>query len=357
MNFLLYLLFIFVNFYRVINKKITTKPAIKHFSHFLPLFWKVGKSNHFFSGDLHRVIFDDYPICMYRDKKNNITAISDICIHRGASLAYGKLLDNNCIQCPYHGWEYNDGVVESVPGCPEMKKGNFGVPKFEIKELNEDVYIRPSYDMNSQKGIFIDHDIFIPDEALNENFVRVSGKIKIKRPNYLVTENVLDMLHVSYVHSFGNNLSPIPFKIEYNDTGPLSGKTTFHYTAGPTSMSKIIGGANYVKVENEYHLPDTTVTRVKASDKLCKTIVTHCYPIGKNESILHYDLYRNFFTLPLFDELFRWQMRLTLKEDIGILNNIYDNYNKGFMSTKFDITQTKYREKKNKIFKILEKEN
>ena len=73
MNFLLYLLFIFVNFYRVINKKITTKPAIKHYSHFLPLFWKVGKSNHFFKGDLHRVIFDDYPICMYRDKKNNIT--------------------------------------------------------------------------------------------------------------------------------------------------------------------------------------------------------------------------------------------------------------------------------------------
>ena len=39
-------------------------------------------------------------------------------------------------------------------------------------------------------------------------------------------------------------------------------------------------------------------------------------------------------------------MKITLDEDVSIINNIYDDYNKGFMSTKFDITQTKYREKK-----------
>ena len=252
-------------------------------------------------------------------------------------------------------WEYKNGLVEKVPGCPEMKKNFFGVPNFEVQEINDDIYIRPSFDLNSNKGTIYNHTIFIPPEATDENFVRVSGVMKIKRPNYLITENVLDMLHVSYVHSFGNNLSPIPFKIDYKDFNELSGKTTFHYTAGPTSMSKIIAGAKYVEVENEYHLPDVTVTRVKASEKLYKTIVTHCYPIGKNESILHYDLYRNFFTLPLFDPLFEWQMELTLKEDVGILNNIYDDFNKGFMSTKFDVTQTKYREKKNKLINLVNK--
>ena len=156
------------------------------------------------------------------------------------------------------------------------------------------------------------------------------------------------MIHVSYVHSFGNSLAPIPFDIEYQDISPISGKTTFHYTSGPTSMSKLVGGAQYVKVENEFHLPDVTVTRVKANN-LIKTIITHCYPIGKNESILHYDLYRNFFTPSIFDPLFELQMIITLDEDVKILNRIYDDYILGLMSTKYDITQTKYREKMNKL--------
>lgn len=114
-------------------------------------------------------------------------------------------------------------------------------------------------------------------------------------------------------------------------------------------MSSLIGGATYVKVENEYHLPDTTVTRVFAGN-IVKTIVTNCYPIGKNESILHFDLYRNFLVSPIFDPIFNMQMDITLKEDIHILNGIYDDYIKGFMNTKFDISQLKYRESWNRNY-------
>ena len=358
MNCLLYVfLIIGLNIGVFCKKIINTKPSSNLYKNFLPLYWKIGKSNEFSNYIPRKIIFDNYPLSLYKNEKNNIIAISDICLHRGASLSKGKILNNGCIQCPYHGWEYKEGIVNTVPGCSEMKKNSFGVPNFETVVLNDDLYIRPSYDLNSQKGNKYNHSIYVPPEALNKEYVRISGIKKINRPNYLITENVLDMLHVSYVHSFGNNLSPIPFKIEYTDQGDLSGKTTFHYSAGPTSMSKLIGGAKYVKVENEFYLPDTTVTRVYASDKLSKTIITHCYPISKNESILHYDLYRNFFVNPLFDQLFHWQMKLTLKEDVDLLHNIYDDFNKGFMSTKFDITQTKYREKKRKIFKIFEKEN
>ena len=69
-----------------------------------------------------------------------------------ASLSQGKILNNNCLQCPYHGWEYKNGLVENVPGCPETKKGLFGVPQFKIEILNDDVYICPTYDINAEKG-------------------------------------------------------------------------------------------------------------------------------------------------------------------------------------------------------------
>tara|TARA_B100001093_G_scaffold185108_1_gene177853 strand:+ start:10843 stop:11952 length:1110 start_codon:yes stop_codon:yes gene_type:complete len=336
----------FIIFNIATTLKVVTKPNKNFYQNNGNFFWKIGKSKQFQNTKLHRTLFNNYPICVYRDNENKLNAISDICIHRGAALSFGKLLKNNCIQCPYHGWEYNNGIVQNIPGCPDIKN-KFGVPFFNITEINDDVFLCPSFDINSQSGAPALNIPFIPPEANDKNFVRIHGKKHIKRPHHLITENVLDMMHISYVHAFGNQLSPIPFEIRYEETGNFSGRTTFYYTSGPTSMSSIIGGVKEVKVENEFYLPDTTVTRVYAG-KIIKTIVTHCYPIGKNESILHFDLYRNFLQFPVFDLVFYNQMDITLKEDIGIINNIYDNHIRGFMNTKYDITQLKFREKWNK---------
>ena len=349
LKIILYCLFA-LYFKKVNTKKITTKPHHSKYSYNIPLFWKIADKNEISSSKPKRFIFNEYPISIYRDSKDNVKAVSDICIHRGASLSRGKII-NDCIQCPYHGWEYKDGLVENIPGLPKTNKCTFGVPQFEVKEINEDIYLRPSYDINSEDGVYYNHTIYVPPEADDDYFVRITGTRHIRRQNNLITENVLDMMHISYVHSFGNTLSPVPFKIDYEDISNISGKTTFHYTSGPTSMSRLIGGSKFVVVENEFHLPDTTVTRVKAND-IVKTIVTHCYPIGKNESILHYDLYRNFMKTSIVDFLFEYQMKLTLDEDVDILNYIYDDYVKGFMSNKFDITQVKYREKMKQLLHL-----
>jgi len=337
-----------LSFIVMMSSKPTTKPHIQTNKFNIPLFWKIANKRDFHSKVPKKFLFNDFPITMYKDYNNNITAISDICIHRGASLSRGKLLKNNCLQCPYHGWEYKNGLVENIPGCPDVKSDIFGVPRFEIKEENDDVYIRPTYDINSQQGVLRNHTIYIPPEAVDKSFVRISGSVHIKRPHNLVTENVLDMMHISYIHSFGNPISPVPFKIDYKNIDEFSGKTTFYYTAGYNSMSRLLGGAKFVIVENEFHLPDTTVTRVKAND-LVKTIITHCYPVSKNESILHYDLYRNFLTNTWFDPLFDYQMKKTLDEDIRILYSIYDDYLLGFMNTKYDVTQMNYRKKVNNM--------
>ena len=337
-------IFLLLSCFFKIDSKPTTKPSIDAYKNTIPLFWKIANKHDFPNKVPKKFLFNDFPIAIYKDYTNTITAISDICMHRGASLSRGKLLKNNCLQCPYHGWEYKNGLVETIPGCPDVKNGLFGVPRFEVKELNDDVYVRPTYDINSQQGLLHNHSIYIPPEAVDKSFVRISGSVHIKRPHNLVTENVLDMMHISYIHSFGNPISPVPFKIDYKNIDELSGKTTFHYTAGYNSMSRLLGGAKFVIVENEFHLPDATVTRVKAND-LVKTIITHCYPVNKNESILHYDLYRNFLTSSMLNPLFDYQMKKTLDEDIRILYSIYDDHILGFMSNKYDVTQINYRKK------------
>lgn len=340
--------------------RIVTKPNLNRYMNgILPLYWKIGNSNNFSPGQLHKRVFNNFPICIYRNENNELKAISDICIHRGASLSKGKLIKSkntdfkSCVQCPYHGWQFIDGNVKAMPG--NDKDYNMGVPTFNVYEYSNDVYLLPTYDILSKKGNISNYNpdecIYYPPEHYNDNFVKISGSINIKSNHNLITENVLDMMHVSYVHTFGNSLSPLPFKLLYNNIDELSGRTHFYYTSGLTSMSNILGNAKHVEVENEFHLPDTTVTRVRANENLIKTIVTRCYPINDNDSILFYDLYRNFLTLPINDILFQYQMSKTLQEDIDILKEVYNDYQKGYMNTKYDVTQVKYREKRNLFMK------
>ena len=131
------------------SKKITTKPSSKTYKYNMPLFWKIANKRDIGANKPKRIIFNDYPIAIYKDTSDQVKAISDICIHRGASLSHGKIV-KDCVQCPYHGWTYKAGLVEHIPGIPSTKSQEFGVPRFEVREINDDIYLRPSYDMNSQ---------------------------------------------------------------------------------------------------------------------------------------------------------------------------------------------------------------
>ena len=52
---------------------------------------------------------------LYRDSAGVARCVSDICIHRSASLASGKI-KGDCIECPYHGWQFNgDGQCTKIP--------------------------------------------------------------------------------------------------------------------------------------------------------------------------------------------------------------------------------------------------
>ena len=58
----------------------------------------------------------------FRDDEGNAHVLSDTCTHRGASLGGGWSLAgkprivNNCIVCPYHGWEFGgDGECKNIP--------------------------------------------------------------------------------------------------------------------------------------------------------------------------------------------------------------------------------------------------
>ena len=68
----------------------------------------------------------DQDLVLYRDAAGMVHCHSDICIHRGGSLAGGKVR-GDCIECPYHGWRFDtEGACVKIPanreGLPIPKK-------------------------------------------------------------------------------------------------------------------------------------------------------------------------------------------------------------------------------------------
>jgi len=57
---------------------------------------------------------------LFRDSSGKVNCLSDICIHRGGSLAGGWTTERDCVACPYHGWEFDaEGKVQFIPSRGE----------------------------------------------------------------------------------------------------------------------------------------------------------------------------------------------------------------------------------------------
>src|SRR6266536_280278 len=65
-----------------------------------------------------------------------LTAISDICNHKGGPLSEGRLRDE-FVTCPWHGWEYSVVTGKGPAGYDEEQ-----VPVFALEERADGVYVQ-----------------------------------------------------------------------------------------------------------------------------------------------------------------------------------------------------------------------
>ena len=73
---------------------------------------------------------------MFRDTQGGAKCLSNTCSHRGGSLAGGRI-KGDCIQCPYHGWEFDgDGTCRKIPslGKDGRKPGRARVDSYPVQE-------------------------------------------------------------------------------------------------------------------------------------------------------------------------------------------------------------------------------
>jgi len=71
-------------------------------------------------GRLRREMLLGEPVLVGRSRNGEAFALRDICPHRGVPLSAGRLLKENTVECPYHGWQFRpDGVCAAIPSLVE----------------------------------------------------------------------------------------------------------------------------------------------------------------------------------------------------------------------------------------------
>jgi len=180
----------------------------------------------------------------------------------------------------------------------------------------------------------------------------------------VVSENSLDVMHIGFVHTFGNRDSPSPVKEsppKQVEEDPYHYQTKYDYISGKDSLVKRLYDLPTLSIENEFILPHTTIARVKFGP-FVSTVITFATPINDSSTKLYVKTYRNFWRGEDSNPFAYWidlignrmtekMMKATVNQDKCVIENIPLKYIDGKFNMKFDKLQNVYRSMYKKLIK------
>src|SRR5271156_5743605 len=96
-------------------------------------------------GQMRREMLLGEPVLLGRMRDGQAFAMRDICPHRGVPLSAGKILSENIVECPYHGWRFRrDGVCSAIPSLVEgqdIDPEKIRVRSYPVKEQDGLIWV------------------------------------------------------------------------------------------------------------------------------------------------------------------------------------------------------------------------
>jgi phenylpropionate dioxygenase-like ring-hydroxylating dioxygenase large terminal subunit len=139
-------------------------------------------------------------LVLFRNSENQVAALLDRCPHRGAALSLGRVSEQGCLECPYHGWQFDqDGACTHVPlnNPLDIKLAQLSATGLPTQVVAGLVWVftgtEPSAEPQLPASLKQSADAYhIHHEVWNTHWTRLM-------------ENSMDYVHLPFVHrhSFG----------------------------------------------------------------------------------------------------------------------------------------------------------
>ena len=132
-------------------------------------------------------------VVLFRNEKG-VHAFKDLCIHRGAELSLGKVVDGKLV-CAYHAWEYDsEGTCTKIPALPcdrpIPKKARATV--YHCQEYLGLVWVC----LGEEPARMIPY----PEADLEGYRTVICGPYEVNANAPRIVENFLDVSHLMFVH-------------------------------------------------------------------------------------------------------------------------------------------------------------
>ena len=258
----------------------------------------------------------------FRDTEGKAHVLHNTCVHRGGSLARGKV-NGDCVACCYHGWEFaGDGKCTRLPTLPPGKK----MPARAKVD---------AYPTEERYGILFAFLGDLPEEERPPIFDIAEFDDPKWRANDVVVfevnayyqrsiENGMDGAHNEFVHP----LQGAPSIIETLRRMPIDVKDESEWGCGfmyPASGStsedtKLIGaGENETWAGSSIHGPNTLITRIHFTEEKMFRQYFFEAPLNDGRTRIFFVNMRSFMMEPENDQkLIDINMRIA-HEDINVI--------------------------------------
>ena len=180
----------------------------------IPFGWYVvDYSDDLKPGDVKPVRYFAQDQVLFRTKSGEVTMLDAYCPHLGAHLGHGGLVKDECIECPFHAWQWGaDGKIDNIPYAkkipPTAKETQ--IFKYPTVEKNNLIYAwyhpngnNPHYEVESYPEI--------SDPEWADKFEKFEYTINCHIQD--MAENAVDAAHFMYVHGV---VSYPEFEVTYN---------------------------------------------------------------------------------------------------------------------------------------------
>ncbi len=270
-----------------------------------------------------RVKMLGFDFVLFRDESGTINCLSDVCIHRGASLGAGQLL-NGCVECPYHGWQFNgSGNVVKIPSLPADTKipARARVDSYPVKEKYGWLWVFLGDLPEAERPPLPD----FPEYDDTANWRTVRGEWLWKADYARIVENGLDFAHAPFVHpSFGNrDTAEIhDFELEQDE---WSARAKVSYIPPlPKGLWRLVRREKKpVQAQPGYHVSGSTMRLDVWLTQTWRMVIFDVNtPIDETTTLTRWIMARSFFRYKIFDGDSVFRTRKIFEQDTRIVEEI-----------------------------------
>jgi phenylpropionate dioxygenase-like ring-hydroxylating dioxygenase large terminal subunit len=162
---------------------------------FLRNLWYVAAWSHEIGAEaLFQRTLIGHSILFYRTSSGKVVALDNKCCHRHAPLSLGRR-EGDCIRCMYHGLKFgSDGKCVEIPGQTAIPS-SVRVRTYPVVERKRWIWIWLGDPVRAEESA-------IPDMFSLEHpqWRMKPGYMHYKANHLLISDNILDFSHLSYVH-------------------------------------------------------------------------------------------------------------------------------------------------------------